>query len=241
MHRRAGMGLFALAAIAAAACVGPNGIGLQEGGAGGSSSSSSSSSSGSTGGLSCAQVDEGVGCCDDTGAVRFCTSTDTTPRTTACAAGTACGWNATSKWYECVPAPGSAEPSGKYPMACSAVGTSSSSSSSSSSGGTATTWTELYDGVFGPSGTASCAPGGGCHSATISGFKCGTDKTTCYNGLVASSLVTPGAGALSSWIVGAGSPLCGSLGGNMPKGGGCITATELGQLKSWLGAGAPNN
>jgi hypothetical protein len=53
--------------------------------------------------------------------------------------------------------------------------------------------------------------------------------------------VTPGAGAASSWIAGAGSPLCGSLGGNMPKGGNCITAAELAQLKSWLAAGAPND
>ena len=104
------------------------------------------------------------------------------------------------------------------------------------------TWTELYNTVFGPSGGASCVKGGGCHTSTISGFKCGSDKNTCYNGLVSYGMVQPGGSAAYSSIASpGGSPLCGTLGGNMPKGGGCITASELANLKSWLSTGAPNN
>jgi hypothetical protein len=162
--------------------------------------------------------------------------------------GLSCGWNDTAGYYDCVTSATGPDPSGTYPMACggSSGSTSSSSSSSSSSGttssGSATTWTQLYNGIFGPSGTSSCVAGGGCHTTSQSGFKCGTSKSSCYSGIVSSGLVTTGSGAPGSALVTAGySPLCGSLGGNMPQGGTCVSSTKLAQIKSWLAAGAPNN
>jgi hypothetical protein len=60
--------------------------------------------------------------------------------------------------------------------------------------------------------------------------------------MVNSGLVTPGASASSSALVDPSqSPLCGSLGGNMPKGGNCITSTQLSEIQCWLAAGAPDN
>jgi hypothetical protein len=120
---------------------------------------------------------------------------------------------------------------------------SSHASSSSSSGGGPITWTFLYTTMFSPTGTSPCAVNGGCHTFSKSGFKCGTDKTTCYNGLVSSGWITPGASASSSPFVDpAQSPLCGSLGGNMPRTyGHCPTATDVTNIKTWLGTGAPNN
>jgi hypothetical protein len=104
------------------------------------------------------------------------------------------------------------------------------------------TWTQIYTAMFGPSGTSSCVKNGGCHTNTQSGFKCGTSKSTCYNGIISSGLVTAGGGASSSSLVDPQtSPLCGSLGGNMPKNGTCISSAQLTQIKSWLAAGAPNN
>ena len=100
----------------------------------------------------------------------------------------------------------------------------------------------LYNAVFGPSGTSSCARGGGCHTHIQSGFRCGTTKVSCYAGLVAAGLVTTGANASSSVIADPmQSPLCGNLGGNMPKVGACVTDAEIGEIRSWLASGAPDN
>jgi hypothetical protein len=222
-----------------------------------SSSSGSTSSSGGTGALTCADVNNDIGCCDASGVVRYCLTTSTVHALT-CTGGYVCGWNDVDGYYDCIAPPTSSDPSGQYPKACgggsgstssssstSSSGTtsSSSSSSSSSSGGTAVTWTTLYNTVFGPSGSSSCVSGGGCHTSTQSGFKCGTSKSTCYTGMINAGLVTAGASASSSALVSSSqSPLCnvGSF-GNMPKGGSCVTASQLAQIKSWLASGAPNN
>ena len=104
------------------------------------------------------------------------------------------------------------------------------------------TWTDLYTTVFGPTGTSSCNKTGGCHITTQSGFKCGTTKTSCYNGLVAVGMINPGPHASASKLVDPNqSPLCGSLGGGMPKFGTCINAAELADLKSWLASGAADD
>jgi hypothetical protein len=59
---------------------------------------------------------------------------------------------------------------------------------------------------------------------------------------VSAGLVTPGAGASSSVLVSpTQSPLCGSLGGNMPKQGACVTSAQLAQIQAWLASGAPDN
>jgi hypothetical protein len=100
----------------------------------------------------------------------------------------------------------------------------------------------IYDTIFGPSGTSDCSRNGGCHTNDQSGFACGTSKTTCYNGMVNEGLITPGAGAPSSALVASGpSPLCGTLGGNMPKSGSCVTAAQISEIQQWLATGAPDN
>jgi hypothetical protein len=161
-----------------------------------------------------------------------------------CPSGTVCGWNASQGYYDCVASPGGADPSGMYPKLCggsSGSGSTTSSTTTTSSGGGTVTWTQIYTQVFGPSGSASCT-GSTCHTSSVSGFACGTTKTACYNGFVNSGMVTPGASATSSQLVDPStSPLCGSLGGNMPKGGNCITSAELTMINSWLASGAPNN
>jgi hypothetical protein len=55
--------------------------------------------------------------------------------------------------------------------------------------------------------------------------------------------VSPGANASNSPLVDpAQSPMCGSLGGNMPKTyGSCISNADVQDIKIWLAAGAPNN
>lgn len=117
--------------------------------------------------------------------------------------------------------------------------------SSASSTGSATgdvTWTLLYNTVFGPNGTSNCSANGGCHTAIQNGFKCGTTKSSCYDGLVSAGLVTPGADASSSLLVEPGSsPLCGSLGGGMPKIGKCVSDSQLAKIEEWLAAGAQND
>lgn len=100
----------------------------------------------------------------------------------------------------------------------------------------------LYDTIFGPGGTSNCSYGGGCHTNGQSGFTSGTTKTTCYNGMVSKGLISPGANASSSELVTAGSsPLCGTLGGNMPAVGACVTSAQLTEIRAWLATGAPDN
>jgi hypothetical protein len=104
------------------------------------------------------------------------------------------------------------------------------------------TWTKIYGDIFGPSGTSSCTVNGGCHTNTKGGFKCGTSKSTCYTGFVNAGYVTPGSGAASSALVDPNqSPLCGTLGGNMPQVGACVTSAQINEIKSWLADGAQNN
>jgi hypothetical protein len=248
----------------AVACTAP--IGVEGGGTAGVGGATSSATSGTTttaastssssgGPLTCESVDQGVGCCDGSGVLHYCTKTMTVADQ-ACTGGNVCGWDAANGYYDCVPAPGGADPSGTSPIACgggssttsssssstSSSTSSTSSSTTSSSGGTSTTWTEVYGTLFGPSGASSCVKNGGCHTGSQSGFKCGTSSSSCYNGFVSSGWVTPGASASSSPLADPSqSPLCGSLGGNMPKGGGCLSASGLTKLQSWLAAGAANN
>ncbi|MBK8254189.1 MAG: hypothetical protein IPK82_16170 [Polyangiaceae bacterium] len=104
------------------------------------------------------------------------------------------------------------------------------------------TWTSLYNTVFGPNGTSNCAANGGCHTAIQNGFKCGTTKTACYDGMVAAGLILTGADAPNSRLVDPDtSPLCGTLGATMPNVGKCVTDAQIDKIKSWLNAGAPNN
>jgi hypothetical protein len=144
--------------------------------------------------------------------------------------------------------PGGADPSNTYPLLCggssgSGGSTTTSTTATTGTGGGGVTWTQIYNTMFGPSGTSTCG-GGGCHSSSKGGFTCGTSKTSCYNGLVNSGYLTPGASASSSALVDPNSsPLCGPFAGNMPPSGSgsCITSAQLSQINSWLSSGAPNN
>jgi hypothetical protein len=105
------------------------------------------------------------------------------------------------------------------------------------------TWTSIYDTVFGPSGSSPCAINGSCHTQNDHGFACGTTKTSCYNGFVSAGYISPGSGASSSSLVDpSSSPLCGSLGGNMPRSyGTCVTDAQVANIQTWLASGAPDN
>jgi hypothetical protein len=60
--------------------------------------------------------------------------------------------------------------------------------------------------------------------------------------MVSDGLVTPGANAPSSSLVDPNtSPLCGTLGGDMPKNGTCVTAAQINEIQAWLACGAPDN
>jgi hypothetical protein len=62
-------------------------------------------------------ADGDVGCCDPSGVLYFCDDTQTL-YDEVCPCGTVCGWNDLAGYYDCVPPPGGADPSGTYPMAC---------------------------------------------------------------------------------------------------------------------------
>jgi hypothetical protein len=212
----------------------------------------SSSTGGGGGPLTCGDTNGGAGCCDGGGVLHYC---DTMMNVVdqVCDPGMVCGWSKLNGYYDCVAPPSKSDPSGQFPIACGGGGGSTSASSSSATsssvsssastgGGGGPTWTQIYGTVFGPQGTSACSQGGGCHTNTQSGFKCGTTKSACYTGFVNAGWVTPGANASASLLVNAAkSPLCGSLGGNMPKNGNCITSAQLAEIKSWLAAGAQNN
>jgi hypothetical protein len=216
-------------------------------GVGATSGASTSATGGGGGPLTCNDTNGGAGCCDPGGVLHYC---DTMMNVVdqPCDPGMVCGWSKLNNYYDCVAPPVTSDPSNQFPIACGGGGggTSSSSSSASSSsstgGGGSTTWTQIYTTMFGPQGTSACSKNGGCHTNTQSGLKCGTSKSTCYTGFVNSGYVAPGANASSSALVNpVKSPLCGSLGGNMPKNGNCITAAQLAQIKSWLANGAQND
>jgi len=69
--------------------------------------------------LSCAQADNGFGCCVGN-SLYYCVANAITLQ--ACAGGTVCGWNATANYYDCVAPPGGADPSGTYAIQCSYPG-----------------------------------------------------------------------------------------------------------------------
>jgi len=57
-----------------------------------------------------------------------------------------------------------------------------------------TNWTYVYNTYFaGTTTTATAGHCSECHSSTLSGFACGADKDSCYNGLVTAGKITPSA------------------------------------------------
>ena len=102
-------------------------------------------------------------------------------------------------------------------------------------GPTAPTWTTIYTDYFGAGSLGHCGDSG-CHLASKSGFKCGSDKTTCYNGLVKSGFVDGTSSTLST----SSSPLTWFGSGNMPPSGGSSAAAKA-DITAWVKAGALDN
>lgn len=110
---------------------------------------------------------------------------------------------------------------------------------STGSGGTPT-WTDLYNKQFGPGTPGHCSGTGGCHTNLKAGFKCGTNKNDCFNGLVAAGLVNPSAPEKSAIADENVSPLV-WLGGGMPLDSAEPNPAGVAALKAWVAAGAKND
>lgn len=120
------------------------------------------------------------------------------------------------------------------------AGSSTDAGSSADASTTAMTWTKLYTEFFGPGTPGHCSGTGGCHTNIRGGFKCGTNKDTCYAGLVAAGLVNttnPSASPLASE---AESPLV-WFGGGMPLDNPDPNPAAAAAVKAWIQAGAPND
>jgi hypothetical protein len=79
-----------------------------------SSGGGSGAGGGAGGGLSCAAVNNLVGCCDADGVLHYCL--EGVPMSEICTLGDTCGWDDGAGFYDCNPAPDPPDP--KYPMAC---------------------------------------------------------------------------------------------------------------------------
>lgn len=106
--------------------------------------------------------------------------------------------------------------------------------------GAALTWTQLYGLYFGPSTPGHCSGTGGCHTNLRGGFRCGTTKAACYQGLVDAGLVTPTRAAQSPLGIPGQSPLV-WLDGSMPLDNGSPNPAAAAAVKAWLAAGAKND
>jgi len=107
----------------------------------------------------------------------------------------------------------------------------------------APTYSELYTKYFAVGTPGHCANTGGCHSdALSSGWACGADKDTCYNGMVSSGIIDPGTPKAST----IGDPTMSILRWVSPNGimpFDAIMEFPEGRdaIKAWVAAGAQNN
>ncbi|MBX3188360.1 MAG: PQQ-binding-like beta-propeller repeat protein [Labilithrix sp.] len=106
--------------------------------------------------------------------------------------------------------------------------------------GPAPTWTQLYAQYFGPGTPGHCSGTGGCHTNMRGGFKCGTTKATCYQGMVDAGLIDTTNGAASSIGIVGQSPLA-WLGGGMPLDNDAPNPAAAAAVQSWVAAGAKND
>lgn len=107
-------------------------------------------------------------------------------------------------------------------------------------GGPPPTWTQIYNTYLGPGTPGHCSGTGGCHTSTRGGFKCGTNKADCYDGLVAAGLVSPNDPAASPLGIVGQSPLV-WLGGGMPLDNAAANPQAAAAVQAWVNAGAPEN
>jgi hypothetical protein len=62
-------------------------------------------------------ADGEVGCCGPSGNLYFCNAMKQLFEQ-FCTGTDVCGWSSLEGFYDCVPAPGGADPSGTYPLVC---------------------------------------------------------------------------------------------------------------------------
>jgi hypothetical protein len=118
--------------------------------------------------------------------------------------------------------------------------TSADASAPVDAGGPPPTWTQIYAAYLGPGTPGHCSGTGGCHTNTRGGFKCGTTKAACYDGLVDAGLITPNNPAQSPLGIVGQSPLV-WLGGGMPLDNGSANPAAGAAVQAWVNAGAPEN
>jgi hypothetical protein len=107
-------------------------------------------------------------------------------------------------------------------------------------GSAAPTWSQIYALYIGPGTPGHCSGTGGCHTTLRGGFKCGTSKGECFQGLVSAGLVTPANGSASPIGLVGQSPLV-WLGGGMPLDDATQNPVAAAAVQAWVAAGAPNN
>jgi hypothetical protein len=99
------------------------------------------------------------------------------------------------------------------------------------------TFTQLFEQFLGPNTAGHCSD---CHSGGTGGFRCGSTKDSCFQGLVQSGFVDPANPSRSTIAVEGQSPLS-WLGGNMPTDGTADNALAADAVKAWVAAGAKND
>jgi hypothetical protein len=62
-------------------------------------------------------VNNGIGCCDASGELHYCSSSGTM-HTKTCTGTDVCGWDSSNTYYGCVSPPATADPDTMYPLAC---------------------------------------------------------------------------------------------------------------------------
>jgi hypothetical protein len=104
----------------------------------------------------------------------------------------------------------------------------------------APTWTSIYALYFGAGSLGHCSDTR-CHVSSRGGFKCGGTKDTCYDGLVASKLVSAASPTRSTLGDTSRSPLSWFGGtGTMPRRGASNSKASA-DVAAWIHAGAKNN
>jgi hypothetical protein len=101
-----------------------------------------------------------------------------------------------------------------------------------------TTWSYIYGTYFG-SGTPGHCGNAGCHQTIRRGFACGTDKSSCYNGLVAVGLI--GTRAPTQPLVDpTASPVAwfNQKTGSMPADNPVANTLAEREVRAWVAAGA---
>lgn len=107
-------------------------------------------------------------------------------------------------------------------------------------GAAAPTWTQIYAQYMGPGTPGHCSGTGGCHTNLRAGFKCGTSKSECYQGLVQAGLVKPANGSQSPIGFVGQSPLV-WLGGGMPLDNASSNPAAAAAVQAWVAAGAQDD